>query len=40
MQQVFNFDGYAVVTRAQISDTVELNRDLLCQQFDLAHLST
>ena len=35
MQRVLNIDGYAVLTRDEASDTVELNRDLLCRQFDL-----
>jgi hypothetical protein len=34
-QRVLNIDGYAVLTRDEASDTVELNRDLLCRQFDL-----
>lgn len=35
IQRVLNLDGYAVLTRDETSDTVELNRNLLCQQFDL-----
>jgi hypothetical protein len=35
MQRLLNIDGYAVLTRDETSDTVELNRDLLCRQFDL-----
>lgn len=35
MQRILNIDGYAVLTRDESSDTVELNRELLCQQFDL-----
>jgi len=35
VQRVLNIDGYAVVTRDESSDTIELNRDLLCKQFDL-----
>lgn len=35
MQRILNIDGYAVLTRDEASDTVELNRDLLCRQFDL-----
>jgi hypothetical protein len=35
MQRVLNIDGYAVLTRDEASDTVELHRDLLCRQFDL-----
>ncbi len=38
MQRVLNIDGYAVLTRDEASDTVELNRDLLCRQFDLIQL--
>lgn len=34
-QRVLNIDGYAVLTKDEASDTVELNRDLLCKQFDL-----
>lgn len=36
MQRLLNIDGYAVLTRDETSDTVELNRDLLCRQFDLS----
>ena len=36
MQRLLNIDGYAVLTRDEASDTVELNRDLLCKQFDLS----
>ena len=35
-QRVLNIDGYAVLTREEASDTVELNRELLRRQFDLA----
>lgn len=35
MQRILNIGGYAVLTRNEASDTVELNRDLLCRQFDL-----
>jgi hypothetical protein len=35
MQRVLNIDGFAVLTRDEISDTVELNRELLKRQFDL-----
>jgi hypothetical protein len=35
MQRVLNIDGYAVLTRDEASDTVVLQRDLLCRQFDL-----
>ncbi|MCE9553884.1 MAG: BREX-2 system phosphatase PglZ [Planctomycetes bacterium] len=34
-QRVLNVDGYAVISRDEASDTVELNRDLLLVQFDL-----
>jgi hypothetical protein len=34
-QRVLNIDGYAVLTRDETSDTVELNRELLRRQFDL-----
>jgi len=34
-QRVLNVDGYAVLTRDVASDTVELDRHLLCRQFDL-----
>ncbi len=33
--RVLNIDGYAVLGRDDASDTVELDRDLLCKQFDL-----
>lgn len=35
VQRVLNIDGYAVLTREETSDTVELDRNLLCRQFDL-----
>jgi hypothetical protein len=35
MQRVLNFDGFAVLTRDEASDTVDLNRELLKHQFDL-----
>jgi len=35
MQRVLNIEGYAVLTRDEASDTVALNRELLCRQFDL-----
>ena len=35
MQRMLNIDGYAVLTRDEASDTIELHRDLLCRQFDL-----
>lgn len=34
-QRVLNVDGYAVLSRDEVSDTVELNRELLLVQFDL-----
>jgi hypothetical protein len=33
--RVLNIDGYAVLTRDEASDTVTLDRTLLCRQFDL-----
>jgi hypothetical protein len=35
MQRVLNIDGFAVLTRDDASDTVELNRELLKRQFEL-----
>jgi len=35
VQRVLNIDGYAVLSRDDASDTVELNRELLLKQFDL-----
>lgn len=35
MQRVLNVDGYAVLSRDDTSDTIELNRELLLRQFDL-----
>lgn len=35
VQRVLNIDGYAVITRDESSDTIDLNRSLLCKQFDL-----
>ena len=35
MQRVLNIDGFAVLTRDDASDTVDLNRELLKRQFDL-----
>ncbi len=35
MQRILNVDGFAVLTRDEASDTVELNRELLQRQFDL-----
>jgi hypothetical protein len=34
-QRLLNVDGYSVLTRNEASDTVELDRNLLCRQFDL-----
>ena len=36
VQRVLNVDGYPVIGREEASDTIELNKDLLLQQFDLA----
>ena len=35
MQRVLNIEGFAVLTRDDASDTVDLNRELLKHQFDL-----
>lgn len=35
-QRVLNVDGYPVLTRDEVSDTVELDRPLLLKQFDLS----
>jgi hypothetical protein len=35
MQRVLNIDGFAVLTKDEASDTVDLNRELLKRQFDL-----
>jgi len=35
MQRVLNIDGFAVLTRDEASDTVDLNRELLKRQFGL-----
>ena len=35
LQRVLNIDGYQVLRRDEVSDTVEFDRDLLLQQFDL-----
>lgn len=35
MQRVLNVEGYAVLSRDETSDTIELNRELLLRQFDL-----
>ena len=34
-QRILNVDGFLVLTRDEASDTVELDRNLLCRQFDL-----
>ncbi len=34
-QRILNVDGFPVLTRDEASDTVELDRNLLCRQFDL-----
>jgi hypothetical protein len=34
-QRILNVDGFYVLTRDDASDTVELDRNLLCRQFDL-----
>jgi hypothetical protein len=34
-QRVLNVDGFQVLTRDDASDTIELDRNLLCRQFDL-----
>lgn len=39
LQRILNIDGYAVLTRDEASDTIELNRELLCRQFDLVKSS-
>lgn len=39
MQRVFNIDGYAVMDLDEASDTIKLNHELLCQQFDLLTFS-
>ena len=35
VQRVLNVEGYSILTRDEASDTIELNRELLCRQFDL-----
>jgi hypothetical protein len=35
VQRVLNVDGYPVIARDEASDTIQLNRELLLQQFDL-----
>ncbi len=37
LQRILNIDGYAILTRDEASDTVELNRELLWRQFDLVN---
>jgi hypothetical protein len=34
-QRVFNVDGYEVLSRDDVSDTIQLDRALLLKQFDL-----
>jgi PglZ domain-containing protein len=34
-QRILNVDGFSVLTRDEVSNTVELDRNLLCRQFDL-----
>jgi hypothetical protein len=36
IQRVLNVEGYPILTRDEASDTVQLNRELLCRQFDLS----
>jgi hypothetical protein len=35
IQRILNIDGYSVMAVDRITNTVLLNRDLLCQQFGL-----
>ncbi|MFN5074424.1 MAG: hypothetical protein ACK5MO_02410, partial [Planctomyces sp.] len=35
VQQLRNVDGYSVMIRDEVSNTVEFNRELLLRQFDL-----
>jgi hypothetical protein len=35
VQQLLNVDGYSVMIRDEVSNTVEFNRELLLRQFDL-----
>jgi hypothetical protein len=35
VQRVLNIDGFAVLRRDEVSDTIDLDRDLLLRQFDL-----
>jgi len=37
VQRVINVEGYPILTRDEASDTIELNRDLLCRQFEIRH---
>lgn len=39
LQRILNIDGYAILTRDEASDTVELNRELLWRQFDVVSSS-
>lgn len=39
LQRILNIDGYAILTRDEASDTVELNRELLWRQFDVVSRS-
>ena len=34
-QRIFNVDGYEVLSRDDVSDTIQLDRELLLKQFDL-----
>ena len=34
-QRVLNVDGFLVLNRDEVSDTIALDRNLLCRQFDL-----
>lgn len=36
IQRVLNVEGYPILTRDEASDTIQLNRELLCRQFDLS----
>lgn len=35
IQRVLNVEGYPILTKDEASDTIELNRNLLCNQFDV-----
>ena len=35
LQQVLNIDGYQILSRDEDSGSIELNRDLLCRQFEI-----